>query len=136
MTNTNKFRYEFGIEDIPFCCGVREVGGFTLEEVDEDEVKYYPEDYPAKDGWRSTPTLAAQSCIAQMIKDSEGRPIQFWFKRSKIYNGELNDHFDADALRQVVMKKRGVVKLGTFINPGTKNHVDGYLLTAHATKGK
>lgn len=143
MTTKTKFKFHFCIEEDSFCCGVFTTGSFDLDETHMDTNYsdrgwgYNPEPCTAKEGWRSTPKLAAQSAIAEMIVASAGRPIMMWFKRPAKFNGTVDpdQKYDDDALRQAVKSKRGVVKLGTFVNPGTNNHVDGYLLTAHATKG-
>jgi hypothetical protein len=146
MTTKNKFKFHFCIEEDSFCCGVFTTGSFELDETDEDykDLNAYhgwghaTDPCNAKTGWRSTPKLAAQSAIAEMIVASAGRPIMMWFKRPCDYTHKVDpkQKYEDDALRQAVKRKRGVVKLRTFVNPGTRNHVDGYLLTAHATKGE
>lgn len=143
MTTKTKFKFHFCIEEDSFCCGVFTTGSFDLDEIDPDETAsrsiwgYDPETYTATEGWRSTPKLAAQSAIAEMIVACAGRPIMMWFKRPAKFDRSVDpdQKYEDDALRQAVKRKRGVVKLGSFVNPGTHNHVDGYLLTAHATKG-
>lgn len=143
MTTTKpKLRYKISVDvtDDAYCCGVYTGGEFDLivEDLNDDWNSRWPgENHTAEEGWSTTKSGAAKLAIAEMITDAGERPIMLWFKRQRDYTGKvpLDQKYDCDELRQVVKHKKGVVKLGTFINPGTKNHIDGYMLTAHATKG-
>lgn len=131
---TTKHKVHFETDPDEFCCGIHTAGNFEFDSV--DTAFGLADVYPANDGWHSTKRLAAKSAVARMIKASVGRPIIMWFKRRVDYVGTPHESYEMDELRQVVKHTRGVVPLGVTINPGTKNHVDGYMLTAHAKKGE
>lgn len=142
MTTTKpKLRYKISVDvtDDTYCCGVYTGGEFNLivEDINDYSYRHSRYAYTAEEGWSTAKSGAAKLAIAEMIENAGARPIMLWFKRQRDYTGgvPLTQKYDCDELRQVVKHKKGVVKLGTFVNPGTKNHIDGYMLTAHCAKG-
>jgi hypothetical protein len=135
MTKTKEY-YRVGCcdESLAFCCGIREIG-----EMKWNRYEWTKEDLENEDeqDWGLTKADAIKKHIARVLTESNGRPIVYWFVRRRQYNGKIlpDTRYDMHELRSVIMRKKGVVKLGTFINPGTKNQIDGYMLTAHSTKG-
>lgn len=139
MTKEIGYRFDFDMEEVDWCCGARTAGNFTLLEQDANSdynKKYKNGVFTVENGWRSTKAQAAESAVKLMIEDSNGRPIVMWFKRRVNYLGQMTERFEHEELRQAVKHTKGAISLGVTINPGTNNHLDGYVLTAHATKGE
>jgi hypothetical protein len=97
-------------DTLPFCCGIREVGNFGRDYSDNHE---------------DTP----EEAVNEMMSQANGRPILFNFVKERNYNKHLNDSYNARELRTYVMahpKAKHVVK---FINPGSGNRIDCWMIS-------
>lgn len=123
------YHFRWDAEADEYCCGVFTAGQFRYDDADPEE-----EDV---DGYHKTIPAAAKAAILEMIEEAGQRPIMMWFVRRCDYSKRIHEdaQYECDGLRRQVARTKGVVKLGTFINPGTKNQIDGYMLTGHCTKG-
>src|ERR1700744_3339626 len=131
---TERFRIEYGMDQHSFCCGANEVGAMDWDHGHPRRGE--TNEFPSEDGWYPTKAGAIKHHIKEVIEESDGRPIVYWFVRRCDYNKVIKPEtkFDMDELRQVFKRKKGVVKLGTVSNPGTRNQLDGYMLTSHPSK--
>lgn len=110
-----EYYFECDAEQLPFCCGVRELGAFSALH-DFSNLSNHT-------GTGGTPEEAAQALIKEVSNSyEEGYVFQTWFVRRV-----SNEEYDHNAIREVVQKIPGVLHLGTHINPNTGNTIDGYI---------
>lgn len=128
------YRAGIDLHSLENCCGILEAGAFSLFEASEEMLKRYSSYGSYK---HTTPEEAWKAALEEtlndyQIKDDEwgntrdtsyNCPIQFWFVKKPI-----NDQFDANILRELVIAHEGQVYLGTFRNPNTGNIIEGYMI--------
>lgn len=127
-----KYKFTYDVNTLPNCCGVFEVGDFELHTVYEDTIKRYKNSY---EGYVDDEKTAYQNAFVRLLAGDGDRPIQFWFVRYKDEDTEeFDDEYHHDTFRRMVQDHKGVIHLGTYINPNTGNEIDGYLINSGATK--
>lgn len=110
----------FEIDQVPFCCGVMEMGNFDDR---ADVVDFMGNAVSAR-----THRGAARKALRLAFKDREKFAIQAWFKRPKRFDGSLEPKYEFDELRQVFKNHKRAIHLGCYINPNSGNEIDGYLI--------
>jgi|SRR5712664_94023 len=129
-------RIKFSVDQLPFCCGFYEVGSFQVENERLD------------DGWDRPFTTDLEEVIPQALAEAKGRPVIFNFVRERAEERDWDDdndwwierniplerRYECCELRQVVKKYPGVKHIHTWINPGTGNQIDSYVIKGLATK--
>lgn len=120
----------FYVEQLPYCCGFDEVGGMCYTNDDE----YYSADEEE----------LVEDVIPRALSCSGGRPIIFNFVRRRTKEKSwdassdwykdvpLKKRYEVAPLRQIVKHYPGVKHIGTWINPGTGNQIDSYVILKEA----
>lgn len=117
----SKTRYivEIDIEQLPYCCGATEAGGFELIELEEDSYTY---DY---DDAYQTKKAAYEHALDDLMKNNSGlnRPMFFNFVKFK---GDQS--YDHNKLRSLVTNRPDACFVHRWKNPGTGNTIECWML--------
>lgn len=144
MSNKDKFQIKAGSG--AHCCATDEIGYFEMRDLTKD--KPYHDPYQSMMiGTGDSPEDAAKKLLEDIVQKIQGEGWgytgtavrYFWFVKPRDWKGDYNAQYDAEPLRQEVMKYPGVIKLGEYRNANTGNMVDGYMITIeideqHATE--
>ena len=103
------------MNQVPFCCGMYEAGRF-------DGADVYGE-YAFELDADSTEEL-----FTNILEHAAGRPVLFNFVKCLNYKGVYNKQYQAHDLRKLVKKHPNVISIGEWINPGSKNMIDAYII--------
>lgn len=114
------FKYSADVNQLPNCCGFLEAGNFqkSVSPFIYNEII------------ESTPKQALNKVLSMW--DSRGRPVMFNFVRfRKVEDDEdspLNEKYEAEWLRKLVVKHKDAVHIATYINPNTGNEIDSWVI--------
>lgn len=97
------------LNSMQHCCGILEAGEF------DGDYKEFAGDTP-------------EELIEVILREAEGRPIIFNFVKKKNYKGVFNKEYEEAFLREAVRKHPKVMHLAKFINPGSNNRIDSYMI--------
>lgn len=97
------------------CCGVNQIAWFTSSDALSDN---------AVSG--KTEQAAWEKLFKELLKLPRGYVYQMWFVKNRNYQGEPNENFEAEPLRELVCTIEGCVCLGTTVNPNSGNIIEGY----------
>jgi len=116
-------RLEWCSDQLPFCCGMYEVGNFEIN--------------PRGWGWQQFDDLAGQKldeALVAMKQEAEGRPIIFNFVKPRLSSGKWASRYEAWQLRELVLADPACLDIGTHINPGSKNRIHTLILKGYKVK--
>lgn len=110
------------------CCGVRQICEFSTQELHREYVYGYFR------GSGETEQAAYQSLLdaiqaydyAYDGNDFSCSVLQIWFYKPRDYAGNYDEHYKAEALRQLVAAIPNVVDLGEHHNVNSGNLIQGY----------
>ena len=114
------------MDQATFCCGMREIGEMQIisqKDEDSDDLWMYQS--------CSEPLDKALDVI---LKDAGGRPVMFNFVCHRNFTGKFDRLYQASQFRSIVKKFKGVKYMGTWVNPGTLNKIDCYIIPAQKEK--
>jgi hypothetical protein len=97
---------------LPYCCGFKEAGDFTS---DPDDCEFV--------------SNTVERLVADLLKAAKGRPVIFNFVKNVDWNGKFASHYEASELRTYVRNHPKAKHLARFINPGSKNRIDSYMIS-------
>lgn len=121
------------------CCGVREFSDMSVsEELSEEKALKRQNAFDSRrcfilsEGDDPLEKLIAHLRTRQ--NNDEAAFYQAWFVKELVdtdeRDGDYEDEFDAEFLRNLVQQIPGVVKLGEAVNPNSGNIIDGYFWKA------
>jgi len=121
---------DFEMEQLPFCCGFYEVGNMSVADEEDRNPR-----------WGEIYTKELEKVIPDALENANGRPVVFNFVRERekerkwdedpnnhVATVPLNKRYNCAELHQVVKKYPGRKHIGTWINPGTGNQIDSYVI--------
>lgn len=120
-----KYNVIWEIGSLVYCCGVQEAGNFTEETEDEHDSGYDWYD-SLREAW-----IEALEEMRQSPRPERRYPIIFNFVK---YSGAKT--FEANELRQLVLEQEDQLFVHSWINPGSGNLIEQYMLTNGSTKKK
>lgn len=104
-------KFGFDAEQLPFCCGVYEIGNITTEGISYRE---YVVD------------VDNDNVVARLrVIVGLGRPVLVNFVRPK-----TSREYDNPGLMEAIQGKPGVMDLGTWVNPGSGNTIHAFMIKA------
>lgn len=113
--------YGCGFQVISFCCGFYTAGEFQSGHENNSRFS----DHRAE---------TVESLVTKLMNHAEGRSILFNFVRHEIcdfdgeFTGEWDEEYEAKDLRDYVRNHPNVMSIGEWVNPGTNNKIDGYII--------
>lgn len=102
--------YVCEIRKLPMCCGFLEAGAFGDEEYAD-----------CRDDNLS-------DFLDQILEEGAGRPVIFNFVKFHDAEGDFDDDYQYDDLRQWVLSHKNVVDLGEHINPNSGNKIHSLII--------
>jgi hypothetical protein len=67
--------------------------------------------------------------VVDLLREANGRPVIFNFVKNVDWNGKFASHYEASELRTYVRNHPKAKHLARFINPGSKNRIDSYMIS-------
>lgn len=103
----------WSIDQLPYCCGMREVGEFNV--TDDGEISH------------DTMYISElDKVIDCMLQDAGGRPVVFNFVKYKNRTA-----YAAHELQELVLKHPQCKDLGTHVNPGSGNTINTLIIMGY-----
>lgn len=117
----SKHSLKLSHDSVPSCCGARVYHDFMID----DESRFNNCDYKFEG---ETVQECCEKALEHAIKCNPGTTIQWWFAKSRTYNGKLNDEFEEQELMDVVLKHPKAKILAEYSNPNSGNYICGIII--------
>lgn len=111
--NDTQLYVTWSIDQLPYCCGMREVGDFTVTDYEDihHEAMYISE---------------LNRAVEAILQDAEGRPVIFNFVKR-----QRHSLYDAYEFQAEVLKHPQCKDLGTHVNPGSGNTINTLIIMGY-----
>lgn len=132
------------VQQVPFCCGAREVGSMGIRNVSEgqNETYFRHAGYMAASG---VSKKAAAEKLLKVLESQSHMSLQFWFKRqhgggydstlTSMKEKQYEKQFVAQELMDAVIEAGGL-EMARYLNPNTRNELYGIILTTNCVSLK